>query len=296
VRTPVTASLAFLLLIAAACGGGNPSVDPSGSASGNWQVDLLQNYPGPQTQLSVSGFLVETNNALTGSVQGPTVFNPSGVVECGGIGQLTGTISGQNVTFSVGSGGTVFNFTGMISPDHTSMSGDYQALAGACFSQPTSGTWNAFLIPPLNGSFTGTLSDSQYMETLTGLNPAAPISVSGTLSQTPNVGANNAGLTGTITAVGYPCFAKASLTGTISGSTVVLSVYGYNGDLIGSIGLGAPAIAAATSSGASLTAAPGGLKLGPINSNILTLGPCPVIQSVAGPTTDDSTAVALTFQ
>ena len=151
-RTLVTISLASLLLIAAACGGGNPVVDPSGSASGNWQVDLLQNYPGPQTQLSVSGFLVESNNSLTGSVQGPTISNPSGVVECGGIGKLTGTISGQNVTFSLSSGGTVFNFTGVIAPDNTSMSGNYQALAGACFNKPTSGTWNAFLIPPLNGS------------------------------------------------------------------------------------------------------------------------------------------------
>ena len=295
-RTLVTAWLAFLLFIAAACGGGNPVVDPSGSASGNWQVDLLQNYPGPQTQLSISGFLVESNNSLTGSVQGPTVSNPSGVVECGGIGQLAGTISGQNVTFSLSSGGTVFNFTGVIAPDHTSMSGDYQALAGACFTKPTSGTWNAFLIPPLNGSFTGTLSDSQYMETLTGLNPAAPVSVSGSLTQTPNVGANNAGLTGKITAVAYPCFATASLTGTISGRTVLLSVFGSNGDLIGNIGLEQPATVTPTSKGASLTAAPGGLRLGPINSNILTLGPCPAIQSVAGPTTDDSTAVALTFK
>lgn len=286
----VTASLAWFLLISLGCGGGSSSVSTSGPLSGNWQVNLVQNYPGPQTQLSVSGFLTQSSNSLAGSVQGPTTTSASGNTTCGGVGPLAGTVSGQSVSFSVSPGGTVFNFTGTISSDNTSMSGTYQAETGACFIDPSTGTWTAALIPPLNGSFTGTIIDSQYMAAFTG--SSSPINVSGTLSQTPNVGGNSASVSGTITAQGYPCFATASLTGTISGSSVLLSVYSYNGDLIGSIGSKSnPAILASSSTGTSLTTGQDGLQLGAAGS-----GPCPSIQVNGANMTTDAAEVALTLQ
>lgn len=282
--------LAGFLLLSLGCGGGNSSVSTSGPLSGNWQVSLVQNYPAPQTQLSVSGFLTQSSNSLAGNVQGPTITAASGNTTCGGVGPLSGTITGQNVSFSVSPGGTVFNFTGTISSDNTSMSGTYQSQGGACSNYPSSGTWTAALIPPLNGSFTGTISDSQYMAAFTG--SSSPVNVTGTLSQTPNVGSNSASVSGTITAQGYPCFVTASVTGTISGSSVLLSVYSYNGDLIGSIGSkSTPAIAAPTSGGISLTTGQDGLQLGTAGS-----GPCPAIQVNGSNMSTDAAEVALTFQ
>lgn len=251
--------------------------------TGNWQLNLTQNYPAPSTQLSASGFLMEGNNALSGSVQGPVVISSNQSHNCGGVGAVTGTISGQNVTFSLNPGGTVFNFTGTISSDNTSMSGTYAAVGGACFVQAsTSGTFTASLVPPLNGSFSGTLANSVYMAELTGANPPAPIAVSGSFTQSSNAGASNASISGTITAIGYPCFSTASVTGSISGQSVYLDVFNYNGEQIGTIGIpgiagtaGTPATVVVDSGGVSLTgtgSAQSGLSLGASGTP-----PCPAI-------------------
>jgi len=246
VRIFAAALVVLVLLISASCGGSSHAAT-GGALTGNWQINLSQNYPLPPTQISISGFLSESSDGLTGSVQGPTEISSNGKQNCGGVGLVTGTISGQNVTFSLDPGGTIFNFTGVISSDSTSMSGSYQALAGACFTKPTTGTWTASLIPPLNGSFTGTFN-SNYMAALTGSGTPVPVPVSGSFTQSPNAGTSSATLTGTVTAVGYPCFTTASLTGTISGQNIYLSLYGYNGLQIGTLGqveqLGVPPIPA----------------------------------------------------
>jgi len=259
----------------------------------------MQQYPYPPTALSVSGFLAASNGSLTGSVQGPTILGSNGTHNCGGVGPVTGTITGQNVTFSINPGGTVFNFTGVISSDNTSMSGDYQALSGACYvPEATTGTWTAVLVPPMNGSFTGSLSNSAYMSLLTGVSPPAPIAVSGTFAQSTNAGASNASLTGTITAVGYPCFTTATVTGTVSGESVILSVFGYDGSQIGVLGTASgPATAAPGSSGLTLdtVGTTGPLTLGKTSATT-TVGPCPPLNGGSGNTIGDSTDVAFTFQ
>jgi hypothetical protein len=269
VRIVVTALLMFLLLTLTACGGGTSSASSasSGPLAGNWQMVLLQEN---QTSLSISGFLAETNDTLTGSVQVPTLGNQN---RCGGVSPLTGTVNGQNVTFSVNEFGTTVTFTGTISSDNKSMSGDFQGLGGACLTQPTTGTWNAFLIPPLNGNFSGTIN-SAYMELLQGLQSPVPVAVSGSFSQSANAGASNASLSGTITAVGYPCFTTVSVAGTISGQNVYLQIYNYNGEQIGTLGaLAAPATVVVGTSGLSLVdASSSGLLL-----ESSTPGPCPPI-------------------
>ncbi len=309
-RIVAAASLAHLLLILAACGSSSKSStsDPQsgviGPLTGNWQLTLLQQEPLPSTQLSVSGFLQQSSNSLTGSVQGPNINGNNGsVVNCAGVSSLSGTISGQTVIFSVNPGGTTFNFTGNISPDFQSMSGDYQAPGGACLTEPMSGTWNAFLIPPLNGTFTGTITNSSYMAVLTGITPAAPIAVSGTINQGDSAGASNATLTGTISAVGYPCFTTASLTGTISGQNVYLDIFGYNGVQIGTLGQpgvgttqGSPAIVEVNSTGVSLVdASTSGLFLG-VFTGTGTVGPCPSLFNGSSNQTSDSAAIDLIFQ
>jgi hypothetical protein len=294
VRTFATALLLAALLTLIACGGtSSTSSAASGPLAGNWQMVLLP-YPQTNGSLSVSGFLAETNNTLTGSVQVPPLGQND---RCGGVASLTGTVSGQNVTFSVDEFGTTVNFTGTISSDNVSMSGDFQGMGGACQTTPTTGTWNAFLIPSLTGNFTGTIN-STYMELLQGLQNPVPVAVSGSLSQGTNAGTSNATLTGTITAVGYPCFTTASLTGTISGQNVYLQIYDYNGEQIGRIGTpsssengsgAAPATVVVDSTGFSLLDTdPDGLFLG-----INTPGPCPPISP--GPLTIDNGPVAFTF-
>lgn len=306
-RTSVRKVGAALLILATwmltACGGAtsSPSSATGGPLTGNWQVNLLQNFPKPQAQLSVSGFLVDSNNALTGSVQGPSIVSSNGSHACGGVGPLTGTVSGQNITFSLNPGGTIFTFTGLLSTDNTSMSGNYQALGGDCFpnDEATSGTWSAVLVPPLNGKFAGTLSNSVYMSLLSGANPPSPITVTGALAQSSNVGASNATLTGTITAQGYPCFTTASLSGTISGQNVYLDVFDYTGVQIGTLGVpgtggiaGTPAVVASGSSGLTLSGVgQAGLSLGSEGTP-----PCPALAGNGTTVTTDVSDVAFTLQ
>jgi hypothetical protein len=291
VRTLATASLAILTLMLTACGGSPVITPPSGPLSGNWQINLLQQDPS-QTPLSASGFIAQANDAITGSIQ-VAPFGSKG--SCAGVSVLTGTIKGQNVTFSLNGGGIVLNFTGTASTNSQTMSGDYQAVGGGCSTVGITGTWNAVLVPPLNGNFTGTLSNSQYMSLLTGVSPAAPIAVSGSMTQSSNDGASNATVTGTMNAVGYPCFTTASLTGTISGQNVVLSVFGYEGAQIGTLGSAqTPALVSSGPDNAiSLLSQPNGeMTLGKASATTV-VGPCPPLG--IGPTIGDSTVVVLAF-
>ncbi len=287
--------LMFLLLILAGCGGTSSTPSSNGPLSGNWQINMVAAEPSGTTTLSAAGFIMESNDALGGSVQGPTTVSASGATSCGGVGPVSGTINGQNVSFSLNPGGTVFNFTGAISSDNSSMSGVFQAIPGACTAAGTTGTWNAVLIPPLNGNFTGTIT-STYMEFLQGTSAPVPVTVSGSFTQSSNADGSNASLTGTINAVGYPCFTTALLTGTISGQNVYMDVFDYNGEQIGTLGVppssangsgAAPATVVVNSTGVSLTGSgTGGLSLGNGSFN-----PCPALIN----TTGDSASVDFTF-
>lgn len=283
-----------------ACGGGSSSSSGSqqGPLAGNWQIILNQGFPfqNPPVALSVSGFLLESDNSMTGSVELPgSTQNGS----CAGVGLLSGNVSGQNISISIDESGSIISLTGSVSSDNKSMSGAYTTLAGGCSSNPTSGTWTALKIPAASFNFTGTLSQSSYMQLLTGVSPPAPIAVSGKISQSANIGASNATLTGTITAVGYPCFRTASLTGTISGQNVVLSVFGYDGSQIGTLGtVTAPATVAANSNVISLSGSNtngSGLTLGAIGAGTV-FGPCPALPNGGLSQPNDTASVALTSQ
>ncbi len=301
VRAFASIWLAFVLLVTAGCGGTSSQPSSSGPLSGNWQVNMVADESSGATPLSAAGFIVQSNDSLSGSVEGPTTVSASGSASCGGVGPVSGTINGQNVSFSLNPGGTVFNFTGAISSDNTSMSGVFQAIPGPCTAAGTTGTWNAVLVPPLNGSFTGTLSGSTYMALLTGVTPVAPITVSGSITQSSNAGASNASLTGTITAVGYPCFTTVSLSGTISGTNVYLNVFNYNGEPIGFLGVPSSPATVVSNSGGGFSLVDNtignGLQLG-IYNGTSTVGPCPPLwsQTNLAYQTSDNTAVQFDFQ
>ncbi len=269
-----TTLLALILMAAAACSSNNSNstTAPNGPLTGNWQFNLSQEQPPPATALSVSGFLQESGTSVAGSVSVPT--DPTG--NCGGVVSLTGSTNGQNISFSIDQNGTVLNFTGAVDYSSGSMSGSYAGEAGTCFSRPTTGTWTAVQVPSISGSFTGNLSDSEYMLVLTGLNPPTPIPISGTLTQSASANGSNASVTGTITATGYPCFNTATLVGTISGQNLYLAVYSYTGEEIGSLGIvGDAATVTSDSSGISLS---GKLTLGGIAGSG-EYGPCPAIEN-----------------
>ncbi|MBV9573356.1 MAG: hypothetical protein JOY93_04830, partial [Acidobacteriales bacterium] len=216
---------------------------------------------------------------------------------CAGVGAVTGTNQNLNIAIAIGEGASTLNLTGTVSADGKSMSGTYSDLGGGC-SLALSGSWSAFQVPALSGNFTGTISNSSYMALATGMNPAAPIAVSGTLLQGPNIGASNATITGTINASGYPCFATAAITGTITGASVVLSVFGFDGTQIGTIGLpGAPAMVVSDPSGTSLvgTSNVNGLALGSNSGS----GPCPELfdpNNNFAPVQYDNADIKLTLQ
>jgi hypothetical protein len=296
---------AVLLLAMIGCGGSSSPSSSSNATVSNWQFSLVQEWPRPETALGVSGFLKLTGSGVTGSVNVPPSSQNG---KCAGTAAVTGTISQSNVTLSLNEGGTVTNLTGTMSSDGKSMTGSYSGLGGGCFTVPTTGTWTAVQVPPLTGNFTGQITQSFYMALLTGAQPPAPVTVSGSLSQGTNDGAaSNATLTGIINAESYPCFRTVSVTGTITGQNVYLTVYSYTGAPIGTIGLppstagggGAPATVVADASGVSLVGSgPGtsGLALGELSSAQGAFGPCPALNSTAGPVPADSAAITLTLQ
>jgi len=278
------------------CGGGSSLPASNGTLAGNWQFVLNRTFPLPKTPVPVSGFLSQTANEVGGSVQ-VTPNSQNG--RCGGVGILSGSVDGQTVTFAINQGGTTLNLTGTLSSDNKSMSGSYSGLNGACYTSPTSGTWTASFVPPLTGTFAGTITNSLYMGLLTGQNPSAPITVSGSFTQVGGTGSSNATVTGTITANNYPCFRTASLSGTISGQNVYLLVYGYDGSQIGNIGIppSAPASVEVSATGLALVgSSPGtsGLALGGTSATG-SFGPCPDLQTNQGTINYDQAALTLNF-
>jgi hypothetical protein len=203
-------------------------------------------------------------------------------------------VSGQNTTLVINNGGTELNLTGALSSDEKSMTGSYTGPGGGCFTTPTSGTWTASLIPPLNGNFSGEITESTYMSvlvfgTISNTSQAPSIPVSGTVTQLGGPGSSNATLSGTISAVGYPCFSTATFTGTISGQNVYISIFGYNSQQIGTVGVlpagpatpGIPAIVTVDQTGGV------SLVAGSATDHVFFLGssappafgPCPPLQS-----------------
>jgi hypothetical protein len=179
------------------------------------------------------------------------------------------------------------------------MAGTYDSPADTCSGKASSGTWIATKVPPLNLKISGNLSQSSYMQLLTGISPPVPIAVSGEMKQGPNVGGSNATLSGTVSAVGYPCFSTASLTGTISGENVILSVFAFDGTQIGTIGTALkPAEVAVHGDEVSLNGSNvdgSGLTLGAIGAGA-SFGPCPALPNGGISQPNDTAAVDFTLQ
>jgi hypothetical protein len=213
-------SVTLLLCLSVAtlsCGNSNNSVSPGSDISGNWQLTLTRHN---STQVwTFSGFLLQSGGIVTGSF----ILGAG----CQGVGPVNGTFDGQNLQLTVSEFGQDFSLTATLPSGSAStafIGGQFSTLQGGCVGFTSTGTWTAVRITPLLGSFHGSFVSSSGNGTL---------DVTGTLTQGANIGASNATVSGTITASGGQRFCSylstATITGTISGETLVLNLYGPNG-------------------------------------------------------------------
>lgn len=219
-------SLMLLVLVGStACGGGKQSATAKGSLSGNWQISLVRQTTPPTPTLVLTGFMLENSNSVSGGLILGASSIPGSPL-CPGIGPVTGTADSSNVSLNVDGFGQVVSLKGTSSP----LAGQFSYQAGNCASSGDAGNWSAVSVQPLTGSFQGTFTSSVTQ----GVLP-----VTGTLTQGPNTGGSVATITGTIQATGNnfcPYISQATISGTISGTTVLLNLYGPNGNLITQLG------------------------------------------------------------
>jgi hypothetical protein len=215
-------ALFTLPLLLTACGSSNGGGgSAAGAITGNWEITLQPSNSNlkPKTE---SGFLSQSNNAITGSM----IFTDQ---PCSGVGSVSGTISGTAVSFVVSPTGVVVNHSGTFSSGQASMSGSYTILSTGCADSQTApqvGTWTANLVMPLSGSIQGALMSNRL-----GTN----LPLTGQVSQEPTVaGSSTASLTGSLSITSY-CFTTANISGTVSGTFVVMNLLNSDGTQLGQI-------------------------------------------------------------
>lgn len=227
-KVPTLILVLSALAATLSCGGGGNSSTASSSITGNWQFTLTRHN---STEVwTFAGFLVQSGNSVAGSV----TVNAG----CQGVGPVTGTFDGKTLQLTLGALGQDFSLSADL-PAGSSMGtitgGQFSTLQGGCIGFSSTGTWSAVRISPLAGAFHGT-----FVSEATPKN--ADLDVTGTLTQGTNIGASNATVSGTITAGGSSRFCSylstASVTGTISGPVLTLTLFGPNGSQIGQIPAG----------------------------------------------------------
>jgi len=218
VRIWVVTLILLSVVVSTGCGGGGQGAPSNNPLSGNWQI-TLERHVNPVPPLIFTGFMLEDNNSFTGSL----ILGSN----CQGVGPVTGTLSGTNVSLTINEFGEEISLQGTSSP----MAGEFSNLAGGCTAYANTGTWSAAQVQPLTGSFHGTFTSTLNNPTL---------NVTGTLTQGPNTGLSTATLSGAIQTTGPPSFCSylppAAISGLISGTTVALGLYGQNGIEITQLG------------------------------------------------------------
>jgi hypothetical protein len=215
----------FLAIIAILCGvAGLISCGSSGSSTsnatqlaGNWQF-TLQRASNPLIQKMQAGFLLQKGNTVTGSLLF-TVGNT-----CTGLGNLTGTVNGNSVSFVVSQTAQTVTMSGTADASGKTMSGTYTTLAQGCGVSET-GNWTATQVPAVTGTFSGMLSS---------LVDGSTASVSANITQGPNTGESVASISGTLNTQSA-CFSTGSVTGTIGGTQMIWNILASDGSQLGQI-------------------------------------------------------------
>jgi len=244
VKTLISFFFLGLLTGALSCGNSAAPKPQSGPLSGNWLI-ALRRHVLPVPPLIFSGFLVQSGNSVTGAVRLGS--------NCSGVGSVTGTVDGNNVTLTINESGEDISLQGSIPTISTPMAGQFSNLAGGCTAYANTGTWFAVQIAPITGTFHGTFTSTANIG-----NPT--ISVTGNLEQGANTGSSTATLTGAITAATATGFcsylSSATITGLISGNAVILDLYGPDGSEIAQFGnMGIPPEVKVTPEGTSISGA-----------------------------------------
>jgi hypothetical protein len=227
-------SLTFVFLLASiaatlSCGNAKPAPSTASQLAGNWQFTLVRHNS--TQQWTFSGFLLQSSNTVTGSF----ILGAAG---CQGVGAVSGTFDGQNLQLTVNALGQDFSLTGGLASGDSSgntMAGQFSDPAGGCISFSSTGVWTAVRVPALTGSFQGSFVP-------TSGSPYPTINVTGALTQTPNTGSSIGLLSGTISPTTgsfnlCPYLSNSTISGFISGTTVILNFYGPDAAPVGQLPL-----------------------------------------------------------
>src|SRR5580704_1761681 len=221
-----------------ACGGGSSSspANNSGSLSGNWQFNLTVPSDGSFSGGLQGGLLLQQHGDITGQVIYSISLPGSPPVACDGSATVTGTMNGQQVTLTAAAGPQTFALKGTLSADGSTLAGTYSTTAAKdCGTAQNGLQFSAQLVPSLTGSVQG------FLHSTSSGPPTDPVtnqefSLTGSLVQGPNTGANSAAVSGTLNFTAYPCVSTVSVMGQISGNSVILQLIAANGLNVGRIG------------------------------------------------------------
>lgn len=231
-------------IVLSACGGSdaNRGSQIPLTLSGNWQFAMAPPADGSFSGGLQGGFLLQKSTGVTGAVSYSIALptNPNPTVCNSGSASVTGSLTDQTVALTATAGTQTFTLTGAVSSDGSTMGGTYISTDGAgCGTAQTGLQWSAMLVPPLTGSIQGNFHSAGGTA---GLAQQVFV-VSGGLIQSANSGADSAVVTGNLNFVNaatdlsdYPCFATATVSGQISGNTVVLQILSTGGPNLGQIG------------------------------------------------------------
>jgi VCBS repeat-containing protein len=208
-----------LLLSSIGCGMLNSlsKFQPPGpmSTAGNWQFDLMDSNS--NVAALATGFLQQSGSAVTGA------FDVSG---CANNVSVSGTVEGNNgpdaISLSSNVDGQMLQIVGSgigtIAPG-TAIEGTYTVGALSCSISGLTATVSAQQINPISGAFHGSVQPKS----------GGTFNISGNVTQGQNTGAVTAALSGTGTVTGSACFSSVNLSGTISGTSVVLTLTSSDG-------------------------------------------------------------------
>lgn len=207
-----------LLSILAGCGGGNGTTPPTPAqpqsltiTSGNWDFTIT----GQTGTGFAGGNFTQTGNSLSGTfheVNGACVDVLTDI-------PVSGTVSGQNITFTANAGG---NVTGQLSGSATSLTGSFQS-AGCAGVPSDSGALAGVSVPPLTGTWSGTFQSS-----IDGSTTTASVSVTQTSADAHGV----FGVTGSATENSV-CFTTSTLVSSgIAGRIVNMTFSNNDGSTV----------------------------------------------------------------
>ena len=206
-------------LVLTGCGASGTSSAKSNVLSGNWQMTLTRNPTFARTQ---SGFLIQSGATLAGGL----TLSSNLLGNCAAAGPAQGNMSGSTVAITVNETGQTVNLTGTAASDGSSVTGNYSIYANGCGLSEV-GTWAATKVKTLTGNIQATFTSSAQSNLV--------YQFSGSIAQGPNTGTSTANLTGNMTSSNAPCVSTASISGLISGTSVLLNPFASDGTALGQV-------------------------------------------------------------